>query len=146
VRSDLSNIPELPFGLEDHGRRMWLDTWGYAAPWLTPALDSPLVAQAARLYDEVIELREDIASRGRLLREPIVTPTGELVRDGDGDLIFKVTPNPAVKMLRDAEKELRATLIDLAIPPAARARLGLAQVKAESALDKLLARRAERSF
>jgi phage terminase small subunit len=145
VRTDLSNVPVIPPDLLEDGERMWLDTWSYAAPWLTPKLDSPLVAQAARLYDEILELRGDVLQRGRLLREPIVTPTGEVVRDDEGDLVFKTTPNPAVKMLRDAEKEFRATLIDLAIPPAARARLGLAQVKAESALERLLAKRAERS-
>jgi len=131
--------PPVPDGLSEAGRRFWVDVWQAGAPWLSPAIDLDTVALAARLFDDATAFREEIAARGRLIEEPMLYQ-GEIVVDA-----VKVVANPAVKMLRDAEKSLLAYLIDLGFTPTARARLGLAQVKAQSKLEQLAREREDRA-
>lgn len=49
------------------------------------------------------------------------------------------------KMLRDLEKQIREGMTSLGLDPAARSRLGLAEVKAQSTLESLQAKRAKRA-
>jgi hypothetical protein len=97
-------------------------------------LDSALVELAARTLDDIVRLREHIAAHGAVVEEPIVTPAATMVGT-------RMVANPAVKMLRDAERQLERWLMVLSIPPGARAGLGRAQVKTESKLEALMAQR-----
>jgi hypothetical protein len=97
-------------------------------------LDSALVELAARTLDDIVRLREHIAAHGAVVEEPIATPAGKVMGT-------RMVANPAVKMLRDAERQLERWLMALAIPPGARAALGWAQVKTESKLEALMAQR-----
>jgi hypothetical protein len=73
----------------------------------------------------------DIAEHGPILDEPTVSASGKVVG-------HRQVPNPAVRMLRDAERRLERWLMLLAIPPSARAAHGLAQVKAVDKLESIL--------
>jgi hypothetical protein len=84
--------------------------------------------------DDIVRLRESIAEHGSVLEEPIVTASGKVVGT-------KKVANPAVRMLRDTERQLERWLMALSIPPGARAALGWAQVKTESKLEALMAQR-----
>lgn len=132
----VTSIPPCPEGLEPPGQRYWADVWVAANGWLSPHMDAPIVEMAARLWDEVGRYRE--LAKNPLLREPIVTPTGQVVG-------HRVVANPAVRLQRDAEKQLERWLVELGLTPSARARLGLVQVRAESKLDSLIAAREKRA-
>jgi hypothetical protein len=97
-------------------------------------LDSTTVELAARTLDDIVSLREHLAEHGAVLEESIATPAGKLVRT-------RTVANPAMRMLRDAERQLERWLMVLSIPPGARAALGWAQVKTESKLEALMAQR-----
>lgn len=124
--------PPVPIDLDDYGRGVWSLVWNSpASMWLSPQIDAPMrVKTVCRLQSEVAKLTESVASLGFLLSEPITTPTGVVVGE-------RIVPNPAVKMLRDVEKQLDKELSALGFDPTARARLGLAEVKTRSILDKL---------
>ena len=131
--------PIPPEGLGDTGRRFWVDAWQAGSAWLSPAIDFGTVELAARTFDEIVGHRQEIAARGAVIESPIMYK-GEAVPE-----VYELKPNPAMKMLRDAEKSLLAILIELGFTPSARARLGLVQVKAQSKLEQLARAREERS-
>jgi hypothetical protein len=101
---------------------------------LTPAWDGLTVEMAARTVDEIARYRQHIAEHGYILTEPLFTAAGKITGE-------RQVPNPAVRMLRDAEYQLERWLMILAIPPGARAGHGLAQVQAADKLVSLLERR-----
>lgn len=126
----VGEIPKPPAGLRAGGKRLWAEIWSAAQIWVNVGLDAGMVEQTCRLWDDMGALRREVSRHGHLLSEPIVTPTGVEVGT-------RLVANPAVKMLRDAETQWRSCMADLCIPPAARARLGLVQVKAAAEKSKL---------
>jgi hypothetical protein len=87
--------------------------------------------------DDIVRLREHIEQHGSVVPEPIATAAGRIVGE-------RMVPNPAVRMLRDAERQHERWLAALAIPPGHRAGLGVMQVKAESKLEQLITSREQR--
>jgi P27 family predicted phage terminase small subunit len=130
-------LPTFPPGLPEVSRQMWTNVWTYAKAWISPTFDQPMVETACRQWAELSEFRSLVAEHGALLKEPITTPTGLVVGE-------RLVANPAVRMLRDAEKSFHSTMSALGIPPTDRARLGLVQIKAESKLEQLARMRTER--
>lgn len=124
--------PSPPASLEPAGQSFWVDVWSVGMAWLSPELDGATVEWTARLYDEVTRYRDALA-KGPLIKEPITSASGKVVGE-------RFVPNPMEGMLRRAEKQLMANLVQLSIPPAARARLGLIQVKAANELQSMAAR------
>lgn len=122
--------PPVPIVLDAPGRAMWTHVWAGGGAWLHPQIDLIRVETACRLYDEIAKHREAVARLGTLLSEPIATPAGVVVGE-------RVVANPAVKMLRDAEKQLDRELSALGFDPTSRSRLGLNIAKRESILDGL---------
>lgn len=131
---NLPAIPRPPDDLSERGAAYWDQVWTTAQAWLNPVLDGPVVGIVCRTYDEIVNLRSAIAEHGQLLEEPITTPSGVVVGT-------RLVPNPAAKMLRDAEKQLQSWLSDLGFTPSARARLGFIEVKKQSILEGLMSRR-----
>lgn len=129
--------PPAPAKLGASGSRFWADVWALGRTWLA-AEDRESVALAARLFDEIAGHRLDIVKYGRVIQSPVLY-RGEIV---EGVVVLKA--NPAIKSLRGAEAALESELVQLAIPPAARARLGYTQIKAQSTLEKLISRQQER--
>lgn len=127
-------VPEPPEELEEAGRAFWVDVWSVGLAFMSPQLDATTVAWTAKLFDECERYREGLR-KGPLIKEPITTSSGKVVGE-------RFIPNPMEAMLRRAEKQLSANLVQLAIPPAARARLGLIQVRAATELQQLAERQA----
>ena len=127
-------VPPVPIDLKEHGRASWTTIWSSPAQaWLSPQVDVIRVHTVALLVDEIADYQRHVNAMGPVLEEPIVTPSGIVV---DGAARF--VPNPAVRMLRDAQKQLDRELSALGFDPTSRSRLGLAEVKRESILQKLL--------
>lgn len=83
------------------------------------------------LRDFVDRCREQIDRDGLTMTEVIVSPRGDVVGE-------RTVAHPLIKEQRAAEKQLLAVLAALALTPTDRARLGLAQVKQQSVLEKLV--------
>lgn len=125
----VEEVPPLPAELEESGSRFWVDAWTLCRLWLT-AQDFPLVLQAAKHFDEIDRLQAEVDRVGILIEVPI------LYR-GEDTGFAEYKANPAIGAKRACEAQLGKELVDLAIPPTARARLGLVQVKAQTKLQEL---------
>jgi hypothetical protein len=110
-------IPDPPddFGLD--ARRLWSRVWDAAVTWISPASDMETVEQACRLVDDL----EVARSVYRVTRDA-----------GDARVVVALS------------KSLREALSALGFDPTSRSRLGVAEVKRASALDELIAKRAQR--
>ena len=109
--------PPAPKGLGASGRAAWKAVMG-SAPLLLPDLDAVTVARFCQIMDERAVLLAELVTRGPLLEEPIVSPTGKVVG-------VRTVINPASTALRATDKALDALADRLALVPSARARLGL---------------------
>lgn len=109
--------PRAPRGLKGPGRSAWRLAWEEAGAWLTDA-DRQMVERLARLVDELAAFRAALDEHGPVVKEPVVTPRGEVVGE-------KLVANPCVKMLHDGGVELAGIAAALGLSPASRARLGL---------------------
>lgn len=138
VVAQISELPRAPRGLSADAQKLWKDIWTAAKTWVILGLDQALVEQTCRLYDEIGLYRRKLSQLGPLLEEPISSASGKVVGT-------RYVPNPAVKLLRDAEKQWTSNLVLLALTPTERARLGLTLVKSETKMEKLIAGRAKRS-
>jgi hypothetical protein len=111
------DVPAPPASLLLEGRSLWNQVWDGAMLWLSPRTDMAAVEEVCRLEDDIALARE----RYRVTREP---------KDA--------------RALIGLNRALTAGLASLGFDPAARTRLGVAEVKAASAIDKLLDRQARR--
>lgn len=110
-------VPEPPVTLGADGMRLWERAWHEAIVWLSPQTDMDQVVEACRLVDDL----EIARVRYRATREP-----------SDGRIVTQLS------------KSMTEALSALGFNPTARARLGVAEVKRQSALEALLERRAAR--
>lgn len=102
-------------------------TSGTAAETFQAMLDMGVIWLARTDAPKVLIVRDSLLERQRLL---------ELIAMHEDDLQLR-------KALRDLNREISVMLGELGFDPAARSRLGLAEVKAQSKLEELRARRAE---
>lgn len=124
-------LPPVPMTLQVTGRAAWMTVWTGGRAWLAPGVDIIRVETVCRLCDEIAMYREHVMRLGPILEEPIMSASGKIA---DG---ARFVPNPAVKMLRDAEKQLDRELSALAFDPSSRSKLGLVEVKKRSILETL---------
>ena len=116
---------DAPIALGKAGQEMW-EKMNASAHWLGES-DSP----AMMMLCDKMDRRADLMKR--LQTEPLV-----LVPDNGS----RAQPNPLVAMLDQVEKDIVALLSLLGMTPTDRSRLGLAEVKKQSTLEKLRAQRA----
>jgi hypothetical protein len=109
--------PTPPGSLGLEGLSLWKQIWDGGPLWLSPRTDMAAIEEACRLEDDIALARE----RYRATRDP---------KDA--------------RALVALNRSLTAGLSSLGFDPAARTRLGVAEVKAASAIDKLLARQERR--
>jgi len=109
--------PEPPADLGKDGVALWNAAWGEAISWLSPTSDAHAIENAARLADDVASARQ----KYRATLEP-----------ADGRLLVHLN------------KAFVDSLSSLGFDPTSRSRLGVAEVKKISAIDKLLAKREAR--
>ena len=112
-----SSIPDAPEGLGTEGTELWEKAWSHAITWLSTSSDIHAIENAARLADDLAFARK----KYRATLEP-----------ADGRLLVHLN------------KAFVDSLSSLGFDPTARSRLGVAEVKAISAIDKLLAKREAR--
>ena len=112
-----SSVPDAPEGLGVEGTELWEKAWSHAITWLSTSSDIHAIENAARLADDLAFARK----KYRATLEP-----------ADGRLLVHLN------------KAFVDSLSSLGFDPTARSRLGVAEVKAISAIDKLLAKREAR--
>jgi hypothetical protein len=111
------NTPEPSRPLMKYGREVWDNVWNAGGLWLSPTTDSELLLMTCELIDERWNLR------------------------------IKVMQTDDARMrrgLRDIDRLIVGNLSLLGFTPADRSRLGVAEVKAKSKLEELLAKKAAR--
>lgn len=120
-----AKVPPAPATLGDLGRESWLRMWTAGQAWLSMQTDCAPMTRLCELYDEREEMRAVIAAEGYLTEGSM----GQWV------------PNPLIAQVRKVEGEILRLEIECGFTPAARARLGYAEVKRVSKLDELMSRR-----
>jgi len=110
-------LPEPTRPLGKPGRELWDRVWSTGVAWISPDTDSEILLMTCELIDERWNLR------ARVLKE-------EDSRDR--------------RNLTQLTKLIQENLSLLGFTPADRTRLGVAEVKAASKLEELMARRNER--
>lgn len=110
------------------GMRVWRRLWKFGAAWLSQGTDLEIMTRLVEAYGERDELRDLIDEHGRTTRGS----TGQLVT------------SPYVAQLSDVDKRILRMEQACGFTPADRSRMGLAEVRAASSLDKLAAERDRR--
>lgn len=120
--SKRDDMPPIPRGLKTRGRKEWLKIWE-SGPWLNPDHDYAWVEQIARAYDDMDTFRKRVEADGLVV-------TG---------YAGQVVAHPLLMEIRKCEETIRKCLSILGYSPTDRARLGLAEVKRETALQEFIA-------
>jgi P27 family predicted phage terminase small subunit len=110
----VAGVPDPPDSVLDV--ELWNRIWSAMPPGVLTELDVTVVDR----FISVTMEREQWAALVRqapLLREPIVTPRGDVAGE-------RLVINPAAKALRDVGKELDSLTLQLGLSPQSRARLG----------------------
>jgi P27 family predicted phage terminase small subunit len=115
-------LPTRPRNLGPRGRKEWLKVWT-AGHWLHDDQDYAWVEQIVRAYDDIDVFRVRIEADGLVVKGSLGQPVA----------------HPLVAEIRKCEATIRTCLSILGFSPTDRARLGLAEAKAQSALQDLIA-------
>lgn len=120
ARNDGWVCPVPPESLGSRGLTEWEKTWT-AGFWLKPEMDYHHVMILARAYDDLTQFRKKVAEDGLI-------STGYAGQD---------VAHPLIAEVRKCETMILKVLSDLGFSPTARARLGVQEAKAQSALMDL---------
>lgn len=120
-----TKVPPEPVSLKDVGRGHWERMWTAGQSWLSMQTDVAPITRLCECYDEREAMRAVIAAEGYL------------VEGSRGQW----RANPLIDKLRQVESEMLRLEIELGFTPAARSRLGYAEVRRASKLDELMSRR-----
>jgi P27 family predicted phage terminase small subunit len=118
------SVPELPEGVEGRGAVEWERVWT-AGFWLKRDQDWPWVEMIARGYQDIEIYRREVADMG-------LTVTG---------YAGQVVANPLLNEIRKIETSIRQCLQVLGFSPTDRAKLNLAEVKAQDAFEDFMSRK-----
>lgn len=109
--------PEPPRPLAKYGTELWDKVWGAGINWISPTTDMELLLITCEMVDERWNLRAEV---------------------------LKSDDNRKRRQLHDLTRMIIGNLSLLGFTPTDRSRLGLAEVKAKSKLEELMAKRNER--
>lgn len=113
-----TGIPEPERPLAKPGRALWDKVWDAGIQWISPTTDAELLLMTCEMVDERWNLR------------------AQVLKESD----------PAQRRgLNTLTKQIVENLSLLGFTPSDRTRLGVAEVKAQSKLEELMARRNERN-
>lgn len=113
----VTEIPDPSRPLLKYGRELWDKVWGMGANWISVNTDSELLLMTCEMIDERWNLRIKV------------------MQDDD----------PRMRRgLRELDRQIVANLSLLGFTPSDRSRLGVAEVKAQSKLEALMERKAQR--
>jgi P27 family predicted phage terminase small subunit len=121
-------IPPVPITLQAAGRAVWTRLWTAGQAWLSPDTDLDILTRLAEYHDEREAVRAELAATGYLV-------PGSMGQD---------RINPLVGALRDIESHMTKLEGLCGFNPSDRGRLGYAEVKRQSKLEELLAKRGNR--
>ncbi len=113
----VSTIPEPSRQLFQFGRELWDRVWGMGHSWISYTTDVDLLLMVCEQMDERAKLRTQVWNEGK---------------------------NDERKALRALERAIVDNLSLLGFTPTDRSRLGVAEVKKQTKLEDLLARKAQR--
>lgn len=125
---DARPIPVAPVELGRRGQIEWERIWS-AGFWLHPDEDYHWLVMIAQAYDDIDSFRRKVKKDG-------------LIQSGSQG---QVIAHPLLAEIRKAEAVIQKSLSALGFSPSDRARLGLAEVKQQSALEELMAKRNARA-
>jgi hypothetical protein len=114
----VSGTPEPLATLGDAGMELWNRTWARGETWISPTTDIHLLQMTCEQLDEREQLRAYVLANVEAWHER--------------------------SALRELEKNIRSSLSLLGFTPTDRMKLGVAEVKAKSKLEELMARKAAR--
>lgn len=117
-------VPVAPVELSERGLIEWEKVWT-AGFWLKADQDYHLVVALAEAYDEIEQYRAQIKKDGLM------------TRGSAGGMIA----NPLIKEVRACQATIIKCLSLLGFSPSDRARLGIQEVKIQSELQKMMARK-----
>jgi hypothetical protein len=113
----ITEAPEPHRPLLKYGQELWDKVWGMGATWISPNTDTELLMMTCEMIDERWNLRIKVMQ----------------------------TDDPRLRRgLRELDRQIVSQLSLLGFSPADRSKLGVAEVKAKSKLEELMARKAER--
>lgn len=110
-------IPEPSRPLLKPGRELWDKVWEQGLNWISPNTDSELLLMTCEMVDERWNLRVKV---------------------------MQSDDNKSRRALRELDRQIISSLSLLGFTPSDRTKLGVAEVKAASKLDELMARKAAR--
>lgn len=115
--AQVTAVPEPHRPLLKYGQELWDKVWGMGATWISPNTDSELLLMTCEMIDERWNLRVKVMQ----------TDDARLRRG-----------------LRELDRQIVSQLSLLGFSPADRSKLGVAEVKAKTKLEELLARKEQR--
>lgn len=113
----VTEAPEPHRPLLKYGQELWDKVWNMGATWISPNTDTELLLMTCEMIDERWNLRVKVMQ----------TDDARLRRG-----------------LRELDRQIVSNLSLLGFSPADRSRLGVAEVKARSKLEELMAKKNER--
>lgn len=120
-----ATVPVAPGSLGDAGRRAWDRLWTAGQAWLSLSTDADVLTRLCEAHDERDAIRDQIAQDGLMV----------LGSQGQS------RPHPLLSHVRALEAQMTRWEIECGFTPAARSKLGYAEVKRVSKMDELLERR-----
>lgn len=124
-----ASIPKPPNSLGDAGCAAWNRLWTAGQAWLSTATDADVLTRLCEAHDEREAMREQLAQDGYM----VVGSVGQM------------RPHPLLVHIRALETQMTAWESACGFNPAARSKLGYAEVKRVSKMDELLERRRKSS-
>lgn len=110
----IDRVPEPPRPLLKYGQDLWDRIWSLGATWVSDKTDLELLVMTCEMVDERWNLRVKVMQ----------------------------TDDPKLRRgLRELDRQILSSLSLLGFTPSDRARLGVAEVKARSKLEELMARK-----
>jgi len=132
--------PKMPADLPALAQQEWKDIVPLLLKLNVLAeVDGKALAAYCYCFARWIQAEKEIADRGILIEEPIVRSDPDV---GDDEIIgYKVKKNPAIPIVNEALRTMKAYLIEFGLTPAARSRMRIEKPKDADPLDLYLQRK-----
>lgn len=129
VLAAAASVPRPPESLGDTGRAVWERLWTAGQAWLSTSTDLYVLTRLCESHDEREAMREQLAQDGYMI---------------PGSM-GQMRPHPLLAHVRALEAQMTKWEQECGFTPAARSKLGYAEVKRASKMDELLERRRKSS-
>lgn len=129
ILAEAAGAPPVPASLKRAGRDEWLRVWTAGRAWLAPGIDVFILERYCQQHDRLAEMYARVERDGMIVEGYKGQPR----------------PHPLLSEIRALESEMRKVETELGFTPAARSKLGHAEVRRVSKMDELVARRRKAS-